>query len=190
MNKRASIDIGSNTTLLLVANVIDGNIEEIETRERVTALGRELDQTKKIHLQAMKDTFDALKDYREIIEKHGLPIEETVVTATEAARVATNAQVFFREVCEKIGFRIHIITAAGEAYYALQGVVQEKNGSFVVVDIGGASTELIKVSEGSLERTISLPVGSVRGTDWMKEGHFQRTFGEYFFEGANYDSLF
>ena len=172
MTKRASIDIGSNTVLLLIAEVSEDKIEEIEVEERVTALGRDLDCKKIIHPQSMQDTFDALMDYREIVTKHGLETADTVVTATEAARVASNAKKFFQEIYKKLGFHVHIIKAEGEAYYTLQGIVSGKTENAVIIDIGGASTELIKVSNGMLEKMISLPVGSVRGSDWRAKGCF------------------
>ena len=113
----------------------------------------------------MEDTFCALKDYRKIVLGHGVEPAQTLVTATEAARIATNAKDFFREVEAALGFRIHIVTAEGEAYYTFRGVVCDgDDNTSVIMDIGGASTELIKVSGGVLERTTSLPVGSVRAT--------------------------
>ena len=171
--KRASIDIGSNTVLLLIGEVIDGKVQEIKTGERVSSLGKDLDQTKKFDPESMQDTFDALVDYRRIIEREGLVPAQTLVTATEAARKASNAKKFFREVEEKLGFRVHVITEEGEGYYTYRGIVQKNHQNMsVIMDMGGASTELIKVSDGVLEGTISLPLGSVRGSGWMMESVF------------------
>ena len=159
--------------MLLIGHVANGEIQEIVSEERITALGRDLDRTRQLHPQSMQDTRDALKDYFGIIERNGLVPREALVTATEAARVATNAKDFFRELEECLGFRIHIITAEGEAYYTLRGVIEDDNKPTVIMDIGGASTELIKVSGCSLEKMVSLPVGSVRGSDWAREGSFE-----------------
>ena len=129
------------------------------------------------HWQRVLHAGCAQRCYRNIIEAHGLKVEETLVTATEAARVATNAKDFFREIEETLGFRVHVITGEGEAYYTFRGVLQGDETS-VIMDIGGASTELIKVSDGLLERTVSLPVGSVRGSDWKAEGQFGKRLGD------------
>ena len=174
MSTRSSIDIGSNTVLLLIGEVVDGRIKEIVHKERVTALGRDLDRTRRFHPQSMEDTLDALWDYCDIMEKYGLNPGEALVSATEAARVATNSESFFQEVGKNLGLRIRVITAEGEAYYTFLGVVQNNSDAAVIMDVGGASTELIKVFEGSLKKSVSLPVGSVRGSDWEREGCFEK----------------
>ena len=89
-------------------------------------------------------------------------------------------EVFFKEIGEQLGFRIHIITARGEAHYTFRGVIEDGDDTVGIADIGGASTELIKVSRGSLEKTISLPVGSVRGSDWEREGRFEENLENIF----------
>ena len=160
----------------MIAEIIDGKIQEIETRERVTVLGKDLDQAKKFSLQSKQDTFEALQDYCKIIVKQGLSPEQTLVTATEAARKSSNAKNFFQEIEEKLGFRVHIINEKGEAYYTYRGIVQEKQKNIsVIIDMGGASTEFIKVSrDGKLEEIMSLPIGSVRGTTWMMKSVFEK----------------
>ena len=178
--KRSSIDIGSNTVLLLIGEVVKDRIVEMAGREQVTSLGKGLDRTKKFAPRSMQDTLDVLGDYRNVIEDYGLNPEETLVTATEASRVAINAKDFFRKIEDRLGFRIHVISEEGEAYYTFRGVVQSHEDTGVIMDIGGASTELIKVSDGSFERMISLPVGSVRGSDWREEGCFEKRLEDIF----------
>ena len=151
----------------------DGKIKELEMEERISALGKNLDQIKNFDPQSMQDTFDALNDYRHIIEKQGVKLDQTLVTATEAARTATNAKSFFRDIEDRLGFRVHVITPEGEAYYTYRGVVQNDTSNIsVIMDMGGASTELIKVSDGSLEGMISFPMGAVRGSDWRMNSVF------------------
>ena len=157
--------------MLLVAEVVEDRIVEIEIGEWVTALGRDLDRTKKIHPRSMADTLEALKNCCDIIKKYGLKPMEVLVTATEAARVAINAKDFFRDIDEKLGLRICVITAEGEAYYTFRGVIQNDiDNTTVIMDIGGASTELIKVSGKRLEKMMSLPIGSVRGSEGKIKG--------------------
>jgi exopolyphosphatase/guanosine-5'-triphosphate,3'-diphosphate pyrophosphatase len=180
MEKRASIDIGSNTVLLLAANIQDKpfEYEEIFNETHVTSLGRDLDKTGVFHPDSIKDTFEALKDYKEKVESIGLNPSDVIVTATEASRVAKNSSELFDRVKTELGFNVSIINAEGEAYYCSLGVIKGhkfEHDSAVIMDVGGASTELILINSDPFEitRTISLPVGSVRGTDWVKEGIFE-----------------
>lgn len=174
---RACIDIGSNSVLLLVAEV-DGEIKkEILNCSFVTSLGRDLDKTGVFHPESMEATFDALREYRKQLEKINFNLFDVIVTATEAARVANNSTEFFKKVKNEIGFNVTIITGEGEAYYTALGVVSSisnEENNFTIMDIGGASTELIKLSVSPfvILNSISLPVGSVRATDWKKEHTF------------------
>lgn len=181
---RASIDIGSNSILLLIADVNQGKItKEIENLSEVTALGKDLDKNKSFIQASMDDSFSALKKYKEVIEAHGLSVKNTIVTATEASRVATNAKDFYKKVTEELGFQITIISANGEAHYSAKGAALDLRGNeAVIMDIGGASTELIKIklSPFKIEKFISMPMGSVRGTDWMFHQKFDETIDQIF----------
>ena len=100
---RASIDIGSNSTLLLIGNVDNGQVcEVLENESRVTGLGRDLDLNKKFIQIAMDESVEALKEYSELIKKHNVPSENIIVTATEATRVAKNKDEFIRKQNDKM----------------------------------------------------------------------------------------
>lgn len=177
--KRASIDIGSNTVLLLIADVNESGelISELENESRVTSLGKDLDRTGVFREQSMKDTYLAFLDYQKLIKKYGVLPERVIVTATEASRVAKNAKDFLSKLEAEFSYKIHLINAEGEAHYTSLGVVRGaglKEGSISIMDIGGASTELIKVEcdPFNITHTISLPMGSVRCSDWLKDGCF------------------
>lgn len=191
MAKRASIDIGSNTTLLLIGEVdSESLIHELENESRVTALGKNLDKTKVFAEQSMSDTFDALKEYKALIEKHGVNNDSVYITATEASRVAQNANEFFTKVKSELGLHIQKISGEGEAYYTAFGVVKGAGAlpeNITIMDIGGASTELIKIKTSPFEilSTVSLPLGSVRCTDWKSEGILDQKFEEI---KASFDS--
>ncbi len=177
--KRASIDIGSNTTLLLIGDVQDGILSELENESRVTGLGRELDKNKLFLNVAMEDTFSALSEYVEIIDGHGIERKTVIMTATEASRVAANAKDFFKKVADELGLQVTIINAQGEAFYTAYGVICGSDTNIdelTIMDIGGASTEFIKVKSTPFEvkDSISLPFGSVRATDWINEGCFDQ----------------
>ena len=178
--KRSSIDIGSNSVLLLIAELDSNKLIEIEDHSSVTALGKNLDQENKFIQESMDDTFQALVNYKKIIESHGLSSEDTIVTATEASRVAKNSKEFFRKIKMELGFNIQTISSDGEAYYTglgiSLGVIQSSTDEnikdkMIIIDLGGASTEVIEISLNpfSIIDSISMPMGSVRGQDWLIE---------------------
>ncbi len=175
---RASIDIGSNSVLLLAAEVDAKNkiTKELLNLSYITSLGKDLDKTKKFHPDSMKATYDALKDYKAQLEKISFKPENVIVTATEASRVATNAPEFFEQIKKELGFTITKISAQGEAHYTALGVASamESNSELVIMDMGGASTELIRIQLHPFKilSTVSMPVGSVRATDWRAEKSF------------------
>ncbi|OFZ14406.1 MAG: hypothetical protein A2X86_06055 [Bdellovibrionales bacterium GWA2_49_15] len=184
--KRASIDVGSNTILLLVGEY-DKRWLSNSTYSHVTGLGKGIDKTKKFAQGPMELSFAAFEDYAKIIEKNSVTPESVVVTATEASRVVTNADDFFSSIKKKFGLSTTLIASTGEAYYTARGVVsslsQSAPSAFTIIDIGGASTELIHVeTEPSFKvrDSISLPMGAVRGTDWMREGQFEAKVAQIF----------
>lgn len=177
--RRASIDIGSNSTLLLAVELGEqGEIkEELLNESFITSLGKDLDVTKKFHPDSMQATYEALSTYKKLLDKIKFPVGEVIATATEASRVSTNSREFFKKIKDELGFNITIISSDGEAYYTALGVVSSlpsAEGKIVVMDIGGASTELILINTSpfEIEKSISLPVGSVRATDWKKQNEF------------------
>ncbi|MCO4792980.1 MAG: hypothetical protein KC493_04670 [Bacteriovoracaceae bacterium] len=181
---RASIDIGSNSVLLLIANVDDSELEEISDNATITGLGRNLDEEGLFTEEAMEDSLAAFKNYKGLLDKYEIEPQECLITATEASRVAKNSKEFFSNVKSEFGFEVKIISGDGEAHYTARGVtlsILDNEGSDVVImDVGGASTELILVKSKpfKVKRSISLPVGSVRAKDWIDAGIFQEKLDE------------
>lgn len=176
---RASIDIGSNSVLLLAAELNENSKikKELLNLSHITSLGKDLDKTKKFHPDSMKATYEALSDYKKQLEKINIKPSDVIVTATEASRVATNAPEFFAKIKSELGFNITLISPVGEAHYTALGVasaIDSNDSEVVIMDMGGASTELIRIqlSPFKILSTISLPVGSVRGTDWKADKSF------------------
>lgn len=169
---KASIDIGSNSVLLLVMN---GDLI-VENEARITGLGRGIDSSKKFSIESMSETFDVLKSYQSIIIKHQLKPEQVVVTATEASRVVENAEGFFSDIKTKLGLNVQIISGDQEAYYSAKGVLSSDYdySEVTIMDIGGASTELVKVKINPFEiiDSISMPIGAVRVTESYKQLDF------------------
>ena len=141
----------------------------------VTCLGKDLDKTGYFDPDSMEYTFETLKRYSEISKSLGLDPSEIIATATEASRVAKNAKSFFERVKSETGINVHVISSAGEAYYSTKGITfnSEFDEDIIhIMDIGGASTELItfdRVREEILH-DFSLPLGAVRLTNWKEEG--------------------
>jgi exopolyphosphatase/guanosine-5'-triphosphate,3'-diphosphate pyrophosphatase len=175
---RSSIDIGSNSILLLAVSFTDRIENEILNLSSITSLGKDLDKNGCFLDSGMKATLLALKSYQKELLKIGINPSETIVTATEASRVAKNALQFFEEVKSETGFNVQIISGDDEAYFTALGVCSglgKNSQNLTIMDIGGASTELIKVESNpfKISSSISYPVGSVRATDWKNEGVYK-----------------
>ncbi len=182
--KRATIDIGSNSILLLAGEYAPNKISETLNESRITSLGKNLDLNKRFETESMENSFQALKEYAELLIRNNFDVKETIVTATEASRVATNAKEFFAKIKSELGFTITTINAKGEAHYTALGVlstlINDKDPECVIMDIGGASTELMRIQKSpyQLLKTISMPIGSVRATDWIANNQIDTKFLE------------
>lgn len=194
---RASIDIGSNSVLLLIGELTKGSFREVAKGSEITSLGKELDKNKSFHPESMQATKAALNQFALECDKHGVERSQVLVTATEASRVAQNAPEFFQEIQNELGLKVQIINAAGEAYYSTKGILFNSEFSadiVTIMDVGGASTELIRVNTRTMQvvETISMPVGSVRSTQWLADNLFvqnlQKVFLDYRIELDKYQT--
>jgi exopolyphosphatase/guanosine-5'-triphosphate,3'-diphosphate pyrophosphatase len=184
---RASIDIGSNSVLLLIADLTNGNFVEVSKQSYITSLGKNLDKEKMFDPESMKATYDAIKAYAEICDLHQIPRNSIIATATEASRVAQNAEDFFQKINDELGVRILKITPSAEAYFSTKGILfntKFESEVITIMDIGGASTELIKVNTKTFNilETISMPIGSVRASTWLDEKLFVQNLQKVFFD--------
>lgn len=177
---RASIDIGSNSTLLLIADVDGSKLKILHNSSTITALGKNLDKNGFFDSTSMDDTYETLKTYREIAKTYSIKAQDIIITATEASRVATNAKAFYQKIYDELKLKVNIITGKAEAHFSMLGVLQDESlnqEQITVMDIGGASTELILFSKkkNKILDTISTPVGVVRGTEWNEADEFLTT---------------
>ncbi|MDR4506118.1 MAG: Ppx/GppA family phosphatase [Candidatus Scalindua sp.] len=160
---RASIDLGTNTCLLLIAEVEKGQVKRvIGDYAEIVRLGEKVDQTRRFQPNAMGRALTCLLRYKTILAEAGILPGDVVCVATSQARNARNSDDFFLKVLEETGFRFKIISAADEARFTFYGTLLTGMDSsrFVVVDLGGGSTEFVAVDSGR-----SLELGSVRFTE-------------------------
>jgi len=162
----AVIDIGTNTVLLLVAEIDrDGKISPLAYEQRVPRLGRGVDAAGRLDGMAMGRVTDVLKEYREIIRLHAP--DAVAVCGTSAVRDAANREEFARIVKGESGFTLEILSGDEEALLTYRGGVSgaPEARRYTVVDIGGGSTEIITGDARNIEERISLDIGSVRLTE-------------------------
>ncbi|HEY2778465.1 MAG TPA: hypothetical protein VGI77_11225 [Gaiellaceae bacterium] len=157
MTRVAAIDLGTNATRLLVADVADGAVTEIVRRTRITRLGEGVDARRRLLPVPIARVRNALTDFRR--EAGELGAERALAVATSAVRDAENGEAFLGEIEWSYGFATRLLTGDEEAAMTLSGVGPLEPGT-VVVDVGGGSTELIT----DRFRT-SLDLGCVRLTE-------------------------
>jgi exopolyphosphatase / guanosine-5'-triphosphate,3'-diphosphate pyrophosphatase len=184
---RASIDIGSNSVLLLIGEMRNGKFYPHLKRSEVTGLGRELDKNKGFNSESMQETYDVMKSYAEDCDKFGIPRSAIIATATEAARVALNSSEFFSSIQRDLGITVTVITSEAEAYFSAKGILFDSvftSEIITIMDIGGASTELIKVNTKTFQvlDSISMPVGAVRCSQWLDDQLFVQNLQKVFLD--------
>jgi exopolyphosphatase / guanosine-5'-triphosphate,3'-diphosphate pyrophosphatase len=161
----AVVDMGTNSTRLLVADVAGGEVAELERRSTVTRLGRGVDTSGQLAAEAIDDVCSTIGDYLELYRP--LEPERISVIATSAVRDASNSAVFLAELRERFSLDAQILTGADEARLTYLGssVGREPGEGTLVVDIGGGSTELVVGSGDELGFYASLQAGTVRHTE-------------------------
>ena len=161
---RASIDLGTNTCLLLIADVDSAGrvTRTVEDHARVVRLGQGVDREKKLAPEAIARTLACLKDYSARVCAQGFDPAQTVAVATSQARDARNGAEFFAEVEKETGFKFRILSGDEEARGTFEGALLPgmDPARVAVIDIGGGSTELMACAGGQ-----SLDLGSVRFTE-------------------------
>jgi exopolyphosphatase/guanosine-5'-triphosphate,3'-diphosphate pyrophosphatase len=161
----AVVDMGTNSTRLLIADVDGGRVHEVERRSTVTRLGRGVDTSRQLSSEAVEDVCRAVASYIELYEHHGA--EKVTAIATSAVRDADNGAVFLAELRERFALDATILDGAREAHLTYLGATAARAPSdgTLVVDIGGGSTELVVGDGTDLSFYDSLQVGTVRHTE-------------------------
>ena len=157
----AAIDIGSNSTNLLIVNQSGQTLERIV---RSTRLGANIATTGALSAESMQRTLECLSEYESLIKQHKVSRRRTVATA--ACRVANNTSQFFAEVKKISGTEPDLISGEIEGALSFVGATSslDEKMATLVIDIGGASTELMVGTE-ALDFAVSLPFGAVNLTE-------------------------
>jgi exopolyphosphatase/guanosine-5'-triphosphate,3'-diphosphate pyrophosphatase len=153
----AAIDLGTNTTRLLVGNVVDGRVDPLVRRSAITRLGEGVDNRRRLLPLPIARVRNCLSDYRRELESLGA--ERALLVATSAVRDAENGEAFLGEIEWSYGFTTRLLSGEEEADLTRQGVGELAAGT-VIVDVGGGSTELVSSAD-----RISTNLGSVRLTE-------------------------
>ena len=161
----AVVDMGTNSTRLLVAEIEGGEITELERHSTVTRLGRGVDTSRKLAGEAIDDVCETVAEYLELVREHGA--ELTTAIATSAVRDADNRGAFIAELRERFALDARILSGDDEARLTYLGTVHERAHieDTLVVDIGGGSTELVIGSGSEVSFHASLNAGTVRHTE-------------------------
>ncbi len=160
----AAIDCGTNSTRLLVA---DEHGATVDRRMRITRLGQGVDATGELAAEAIERTVAVLREYRVAMDEHGVgPVR---MTATSAARDAANRDLFFAAAEHAVGVRPELLGGHEEGRLSFRGATAEldpSGGPYLVVDIGGGSTEFAVGAAGAEpDGVVSLDIGCVRLTE-------------------------
>jgi exopolyphosphatase/guanosine-5'-triphosphate,3'-diphosphate pyrophosphatase len=164
----AAIDCGTNSIRLLIADIDGKNFREVVRDMEIVRLGQGVDETGQFHPDAIARTLAAVDKFATEIAKRG--VEKIRFCATSATRDATNRHLFIDGVRERLGIELEVISGDEEAALSFAGAIKDldpSNGPFLVVDIGGGSTEFV-FGTSTVEAARSVNIGCVR----MTERHF------------------
>jgi exopolyphosphatase / guanosine-5'-triphosphate,3'-diphosphate pyrophosphatase len=159
------VDIGTNSTRLLIADVEGARVEEVERRTTVTNLGRGVDHTNCLSPDAIDEVCRVIADYKARYEEMG--VERVLAIATSAVRDADNGEAFIAELRERFGLSARLLTGEEEANLTYLGATSQRRGDepTLVFDIGGGSTELIVGSSNEVDFHTSLQAGTIRQSE-------------------------
>ena len=167
MARVAAIDCGTNSIRLLIADVTETGMREVIREMEVVRLGEDVDTAKKFKVEAIERTLTAVAKYRDEMRRRG--VERVRFCATSATRDASNRELFIDGVHELLGIKPEVIPGLEEARLSFLGATSglaPSDAPFLVVDIGGGSTEFV-LGSSDVEYAASVNIGCVR----MHERH-------------------
>jgi len=160
-----AVDLGTNSTRLLVADVVNGHVGEVARRLTITGLGEGVDEHGRLLPSAIKRLRACLDRYA--AEARSLGAERTLAIATSAVRDAENGRELLDEIERSYGFVTRLLGGSDEAALMLRGVSSGRpvSDGTLLLDIGGGSTELVLGGPGPVGFSTSLQLGCVRLTE-------------------------
>jgi len=167
MSQVAVIDCGTNSIRLLIAEISGSNFKEVIRTMEIVRLGQGVDENKAFHPDAINRTLLAVKSFKEIIDKN--KVDKIRFCATSATRDATNRNLFIDGVRDILNVKVEVIPGEEEAALSFTGAtyqLDQGSGPFLVVDIGGGSTEFV-YGDKKVISAKSVNIGCVR----MSERH-------------------
>jgi len=162
---RAVIDIGTNSVLMLIARRgLDGVVEAVHDQSTITRLGEGVAASGVLKAEAIGRTLACLEGYRKLADERGARI---IAVTTEGVRLARNQHAFLDPAEAVLGTPVRILSGAEEAELSYLSVAREtpEGGPLRVIDIGGASTELVVGDGEEVLAAVSHPIGAVRLTE-------------------------
>ncbi|MFF0264557.1 exopolyphosphatase [Kribbella sp. NPDC004536] len=165
MVRVAAVDCGTNSIRLLIADLVDGELVEVDRRMTIVRLGQGVDATGAFAPEALERVFKATEDFAAVVQSQA--VGRIRFVATSAARDVTNRDAFLNGIEDRLGVRPEIITGQEEAELSFRGATTALDlpQPYLVADIGGGSTELILGDRTGVIAAESLDIGSVRLTE-------------------------
>ena len=164
--RRAVIDIGTNSVKLLVADVLNNSVSPAEEKSHQTRLGQGFYETQCLQPERIRETAQTVADFAKEARQHGA--EKIRIIATSAAREARNADELRQAILQTSGLTVEIISGEDEAEFAFQGINTDETLSgfpVLLLEVGGGSTQCIVGQSGHSHYLRSFPIGSVRITE-------------------------
>jgi exopolyphosphatase / guanosine-5'-triphosphate,3'-diphosphate pyrophosphatase len=164
------VDLGTNSTRLLVADVAGGEVAEVDRRLTITRLGEGVDGDRRLAPASVERVRRVVAGYRSSLEAHG--VERAVAVATSAVRDAVNGRQFLADLEEDFGLEARLLDGNAEALLTFRGVSAGRRleTPVLVVDVGGGSTELVVGDANGVSFHASLDLGCVRETERFLTG--------------------
>jgi exopolyphosphatase/guanosine-5'-triphosphate,3'-diphosphate pyrophosphatase len=161
----AVVDIGTNSTRLLIADVGDGRVDEVERRTSVTNMGRGVDHSNLICSEAIEEVCSVIADYKARYEELGA--DRVMAIATSAVRDAINGEAFIAELRERFDLDARLLSGEEEANLTYLGATAHRTGDepTLVFDIGGGSTEIVFGAGNQVAFHASLQAGTIRQSE-------------------------
>lgn len=170
MKNIAIIDLGSNSVRMIIMQIMpNGAYKMIEQVKTMVKLSEGMAKNNELQEEPIKRTLYTLSLFNELMKVH--KVKEVYPLATAAVRNASNSEYFLERVLKETNLKFRVITGEEEAYYDYLGVINSMEyDDFILVDIGGGSTEIVLVNEKAIVNSISIPYGAITITEKFEFG--------------------